>query len=72
MYAQSNGKAEKGLHILKNIFKKASDGNSDPYLAFLSITCGVWAITWWATNENKSSYNTLKLSKAKEISWAAT
>uniref|UniRef100_A0A3B4CX82 Integrase catalytic domain-containing protein n=1 Tax=Pygocentrus nattereri TaxID=42514 RepID=A0A3B4CX82_PYGNA len=33
---QSNGKAEKGVHILTQLLKKASDSNSDPYLALLS------------------------------------
>uniref|UniRef100_A0A3Q2DFB3 Integrase catalytic domain-containing protein n=1 Tax=Cyprinodon variegatus TaxID=28743 RepID=A0A3Q2DFB3_CYPVA len=35
-YAQSNGQAEKGVHILKQLLKKAADSNSDPYLALLS------------------------------------
>uniref|UniRef100_A0A3Q2FT90 Integrase catalytic domain-containing protein n=1 Tax=Cyprinodon variegatus TaxID=28743 RepID=A0A3Q2FT90_CYPVA len=44
-YAQSNGKAEKGVHILKQLLKKAADSNSDPYLALLSyrsspLQCG--------------------------------
>lgn len=36
MYTQSNRKAEKGLHILKQFLKKAADSNCDPYLALLS------------------------------------
>ena len=36
LYAQSNGKAEKGVHIVKQLLKKAKDSNSDPYLALLS------------------------------------
>lgn len=35
-HAQSNRKAEKGVHIVKQLLKKASDGKSDPYLALLS------------------------------------
>ncbi|KAI7800948.1 hypothetical protein IRJ41_015739, partial [Triplophysa rosa] len=35
-HAQSNGKAEKGVHIVKQLLKKASEGKSDPYLALLS------------------------------------
>lgn len=35
-FAQSNGQAEKGVHILKQLLKKAADSNSDPYLALLS------------------------------------
>ncbi|XP_023814982.1 uncharacterized protein K02A2.6-like [Oryzias latipes] len=35
-YPQSNGQAEKGVHILKHLLKKAADSNSDPYLALLS------------------------------------
>nr|XP_061820643.1 uncharacterized protein K02A2.6-like [Nerophis lumbriciformis] len=46
LYAQSNGKAEKGVHILKQLLKKAVDSNSDPYLALLSyratpLECGL-------------------------------
>ncbi|KAI3354718.1 hypothetical protein L3Q82_004511 [Scortum barcoo] len=33
LYAQSNGKAEKGVHIVKQLLKKAKDSNSGPYLA---------------------------------------
>uniref|UniRef100_A0A672HPC8 Integrase catalytic domain-containing protein n=1 Tax=Salarias fasciatus TaxID=181472 RepID=A0A672HPC8_SALFA len=45
-YAQSNGQAEKGVHILKQLLKKAADSNSDPYLALLSyraspLQCGL-------------------------------
>ncbi len=45
-YAQSNGKAEKGVHILKQLLKKAADSKSDPYLALLSyrtspLECGM-------------------------------
>uniref|UniRef100_A0AAR2KRY5 Gypsy retrotransposon integrase-like protein 1 n=1 Tax=Pygocentrus nattereri TaxID=42514 RepID=A0AAR2KRY5_PYGNA len=36
LYAQSNGKAEKGVHIVKRLLKKAKDSNADPYLAPLS------------------------------------
>ena len=36
LYAQSNGKAEKGVHIVKQLLKKAQESNSDPYLALLS------------------------------------
>uniref|UniRef100_A0A3B4CLW2 Integrase catalytic domain-containing protein n=1 Tax=Pygocentrus nattereri TaxID=42514 RepID=A0A3B4CLW2_PYGNA len=36
LYAQSNGKAEKGVHIVKRLLKKAKDSNADPYLALLS------------------------------------
>uniref|UniRef100_A0A3B3S2K7 Integrase catalytic domain-containing protein n=1 Tax=Paramormyrops kingsleyae TaxID=1676925 RepID=A0A3B3S2K7_9TELE len=36
LYAQSNGKAEKGVHILKQLLKMASDSNSDPYVVLLS------------------------------------
>lgn len=36
LYPQSNGKAEKGVHILKQLLKKAADRDSDPYLALLS------------------------------------
>lgn len=36
VYAQSNGKAEKGVHILKQLVKKAADSNSDSSLALLS------------------------------------
>ncbi len=32
----SYGKAEKGVHIVKQLLKKASEGKSDPYLALLS------------------------------------
>ncbi|KAG1928055.1 protein NYNRIN-like [Pimephales promelas] len=35
-HAQSNGKAGKGVHIVKQLLKKASEGKSDPYLALLS------------------------------------
>uniref|UniRef100_A0A3P8U020 Integrase catalytic domain-containing protein n=1 Tax=Amphiprion percula TaxID=161767 RepID=A0A3P8U020_AMPPE len=45
-YAQSDGQAEKGVHILKQLLKKAADSNSDPYLALLSyraspLQCGL-------------------------------
>lgn len=36
LYAQSNGKAEKGVHIVKQLLKKAQESGSDPYLALLS------------------------------------
>lgn len=44
--SQSNGKAEKGVHILKQLLKKAADSNFDPHLALRSyraspIECGV-------------------------------
>ena len=35
-YAQSNGKAEKGVHIVKQLLKRAKESGSDPYLALLS------------------------------------
>lgn len=35
-YAQSNGQAEKGVHVLKQLLKKAAESDSDPYLALLS------------------------------------
>ncbi len=35
-HAQSNGKAEKGVHIVKLLLKKASEGKADPYLSHLS------------------------------------
>ncbi|KAL1268898.1 hypothetical protein QQF64_034261 [Cirrhinus molitorella] len=35
-YAQSNGKAEKGVHILKQLLRNAADSKSDPYLALLN------------------------------------
>ena len=46
LYPQSNGKAEKGVHILKQLLKKAADSDSDPYLALLSyratpLECGL-------------------------------
>ncbi|XP_039890321.1 uncharacterized protein K02A2.6-like [Simochromis diagramma] len=46
LYPQSNGKAEKGVHILKQLLKKAADIDSDPYLALLSyraspVECGL-------------------------------
>lgn len=45
-YPQSNGKAEKGVHILKQLLKKADESGSDPYLALLSyraspLECGL-------------------------------
>ncbi|KAL0153721.1 hypothetical protein M9458_050974 [Cirrhinus mrigala] len=45
-YAQSNDKAEKGVHILKQLLKKAADSKSDPYLALLNyrtspLECGM-------------------------------
>ena len=36
LYAQSNGKAEKGVDIVKRLLKKARESGSDPYLALLS------------------------------------
>lgn len=36
LHPQSNGKAEKGVHIVKQLLKKAQDGKADPYLALLS------------------------------------
>uniref|UniRef100_A0A672Q3W0 Integrase catalytic domain-containing protein n=1 Tax=Sinocyclocheilus grahami TaxID=75366 RepID=A0A672Q3W0_SINGR len=36
LYPQSNGKAEKGVHIVKLLLKKAVDSRSDPYLALLN------------------------------------
>uniref|UniRef100_A0A1A8FRD6 Integrase catalytic domain-containing protein n=1 Tax=Nothobranchius korthausae TaxID=1143690 RepID=A0A1A8FRD6_9TELE len=45
-HPQANGKAEKGVHIIKQLLKKATDSNSDPYLALLSyrtapLDCGL-------------------------------
>lgn len=45
-YAQANGKVEKGVHIVKQLLKKATDSKSDPYLALLSyrsapLDCGL-------------------------------
>ena len=45
-YPQSNGQAEKGVHILKQLLKKATDSDGDPYLALLSyraspLQCGL-------------------------------
>ncbi|KAL7859480.1 hypothetical protein SRHO_G00146270 [Serrasalmus rhombeus] len=45
-HAQANGKAEKGVHIIKQILKKTTDSKSDPYLALLSyraapLECGL-------------------------------
>uniref|UniRef100_A0A8C6T6T6 Integrase catalytic domain-containing protein n=1 Tax=Neogobius melanostomus TaxID=47308 RepID=A0A8C6T6T6_9GOBI len=45
-HAQANGKAEKGVHIVKQLLKKATDSKSDPYLALLSyrtapLECGL-------------------------------
>jgi len=45
-HAQANGKAEKGVHIIKQLLKKATDSKSDPYLALLSyrttpLECGL-------------------------------
>ena len=34
-YAQSNGKAEKGVQIVKRMWKKCKESNGDPYLAML-------------------------------------
>lgn len=44
-HAQANGKAEKGVHIIKQLLKKSTDSKSDPYLALLSyrtapLDCG--------------------------------
>lgn len=44
-HPQANGKAEKGVHIIKQLLKKATDSKSDPYLALLSyrsapLDCG--------------------------------
>uniref|UniRef100_A0A3B3QWT0 Integrase catalytic domain-containing protein n=1 Tax=Paramormyrops kingsleyae TaxID=1676925 RepID=A0A3B3QWT0_9TELE len=36
LYPQSNGKVEKGVHIVKLLLKKAGDSRSDPYLALLN------------------------------------
>uniref|UniRef100_A0A3P9DN86 Integrase catalytic domain-containing protein n=1 Tax=Maylandia zebra TaxID=106582 RepID=A0A3P9DN86_9CICH len=35
-HPQANGKAEKGVHMIKQLLKKATDSQSDPYLALLS------------------------------------
>lgn len=45
-HPQANGKAEKGVHIIKQLLKKATDSQSDPYLALLSyrtapLDCGL-------------------------------
>lgn len=45
-HPQANGKAEKGVHIIKQLLKKAIDSKSDPYLALLSyraapLECGL-------------------------------
>jgi len=46
LHAQSNGKAEKGVHILKQLLKKAADSGSDPCSTELqSITTGVRTVT---------------------------
>lgn len=37
LYAQSNGKAEKGVHIIKQLLKKTQISNSATYLELLSI-----------------------------------
>ncbi|KAI7814577.1 hypothetical protein IRJ41_021834 [Triplophysa rosa] len=36
LYPQSNGKAEKGVHIVKQLLKKAASCKGDPYLALLN------------------------------------
>ncbi|KAL1264137.1 hypothetical protein QQF64_004492 [Cirrhinus molitorella] len=36
LYPQSNGKAEKGVHIIKQLLKKAASSKGDPYLALLN------------------------------------
>uniref|UniRef100_A0A3B3C851 Integrase catalytic domain-containing protein n=1 Tax=Oryzias melastigma TaxID=30732 RepID=A0A3B3C851_ORYME len=36
LFPQSNGKAEKGVQIVKKLLQKAKDSGSDPYLALLS------------------------------------
>lgn len=46
LYPQANGKAEKGLNIIKQLLKKAADSRNDPYLALLSyraspLDCGL-------------------------------
>ncbi|XP_026050672.1 uncharacterized protein K02A2.6-like [Astatotilapia calliptera] len=45
LYPQVNGQAEKGVQIVKRLFKKARDSKTDPYLALLSyrassLECG--------------------------------
>ena len=45
LYPQANGPAEKGVHILKRLLKKARNSKTDPYLALLSyrasnLECG--------------------------------
>lgn len=35
-HPQANSKAEKGVHIVKQFLKKATDSKSDPYLALVS------------------------------------
>ena len=44
-HSQSNGKAEKGVQIVKRLFKKAKESQQDPFLALLSyrttpLKCG--------------------------------
>ena len=36
LYPQANGKAEKGVQIVKRLLKKAAHSNTDPYLALMS------------------------------------
>lgn len=66
LYAPFNGNAEKGVPILKQLLKKASDSDTDPYLALQSITSGVRPVTCWAADEKKAQNNTSNLFKAKE------
>lgn len=45
LYPQANGKADKGVQIVKRLLKKARDSETDPYLALLSyrtapLACG--------------------------------
>uniref|UniRef100_A0A3Q2WG33 Integrase catalytic domain-containing protein n=1 Tax=Haplochromis burtoni TaxID=8153 RepID=A0A3Q2WG33_HAPBU len=45
-HPQANGKAEKGVHNIKQLLEKATDSQSDPYLALLSyrtarLDCGL-------------------------------
>ncbi|XP_030587995.1 uncharacterized protein K02A2.6-like [Archocentrus centrarchus] len=45
LYQQANGQAEKGVQVVKRLFKKARECNADPYLALLSyrataLECG--------------------------------
>lgn len=36
LYLQANGKAKKGVQIVKRLLQKAAHSNTDPYLALMS------------------------------------